>query len=211
MKIETLEVAGFQPALYGMRNPFKSHKLSDTWQGGFTDGFYIGEKDLALAKKLIQSGTEHAKFTRQIQVWANFTMPRYWWQEFDQYHFHVTNSESTMHKLFDKDREIQLSDFQVKEDDILILQMIVNRLNKMRHEFFIEKALGNTDEMNKLLIRAKRILPESYLQMRTVNLSYAEIFNMYSQRKNHRLKEEWQDTFCRWAETLPYFKELYTE
>ena len=52
------------------------------------------------------------------------------------------------------------------------------------------------------------ILPESYLNMRTVNLNYATIRNIVLQRKHHRLKKEWQDTFCKWVTTLPYAKEL---
>ena len=44
--------------------------------------------------------------------------------------------------------------------------------------------------------------------MRTVSTNYAELRTIYHQRKNHRLKEEWQDTCCKWIETLPYAKEL---
>ena len=51
-----------------------------------------------------------------------------------------------------------------------------------------------------------RILPESWLQTRTVTLNYEILRNMYSQRKHHRLTE-WHQ-FCNWIETLPYAKEL---
>ena len=37
-----------------------------------------------------------------------------------------------------------------------------------------------------------------------------ELRNMYFQRENHRLKEEWQDTFCEWVRSLPYAEELIT-
>ncbi len=42
----------------------------------------------------------------------------------------------------------------------------------------------------------------------TYDTNYAEIRNMYLQRKNHRLKEEWTDTFCEWIKNLPYTEEL---
>ena len=32
--------------------------------------------------------------------------------------------------------------------------------------------------------------------------------NIYNQRKHHRLKEEWQEVFCKWCESLPYFTEF---
>ena len=51
-------------------------------------------------------------------------------------------------------------------------------------------------------------IDEGFLQMRTWDTNYAELRNMYFQRRHHRLKEEWIDTFCKWVESLPYAKEL---
>ena len=62
--------------------------------------------------------------------------------------------------------------------------------------------------MNRLLVRAKRMLPEGFEQMRTWDTNYAELRNMYFQRKHHRLQEEWVDKFCKWVESLPYAEEL---
>ncbi|MGL5765928.1 MAG: hypothetical protein ACRCX8_09845, partial [Sarcina sp.] len=59
-----------------------------------------------------------------------------------------------------------------------------------------------------LLVASKRILAEGFLQLRTVNLNYEVIRNIYHQRKHHRLKEEWIYTFCAWAESLPYADEF---
>ncbi len=49
---------------------------------------------------------------------------------------------------------------------------------------------------------------EGFRQMRIWDTNYAELRNMYFQRKNHRLKEEWIDTFCKWVESLPYAEEF---
>ena len=51
-----------------------------------------------------------------------------------------------------------------------------------------------------------QILPNAFLQTRTVSLSYANLRNIYFQRRNHKLKE-WHQ-FCDWVATLPYAKEL---
>lgn len=72
----------------------------------------------------------------------------------------------------------------------------------------IQRTTKDANEMNRLLIRAKRMLPEGFEQMRTWDTNYAELHNMYFQRRHHRLKEEWVDTFCKWVESLPYAKEL---
>lgn len=51
-----------------------------------------------------------------------------------------------------------------------------------------------------------RWLPEGFLQTRTTTMSYANLRNIYFQRRNHKLTE-WHQ-FCDWIITLPYAKEL---
>lgn len=216
MKITNTEVYGFDAALRGMRNPMNSWHLQDSGlrqvvydecRSEFIEvesaeilGF-IGEKDLDLAQRLIKAGPEHCKFLRQIQVWADFNMPLYWWSEFDTYKFNTKNSCSTMHKLLNAKKGIELSDFVYDKLDRQDIEKIVIKLNELRDRYL------ETKEYN-YVIRAKRLLPTSYKQLRTVNTNYAELRNIYFQRKNHRLKEEWQDTFCKWVESLPYAEEL---
>lgn len=200
MKIETKEIAGFIPALHGMRSPMNSWHLNDSYMETH-DKCIIGPNDMNLAKRLIKAGNEHCKFLRQIQVWADFEMPLYWWSEFDTYKFNTKNSCSTMHKLFNAKKEIELDDFVYSKEDINTLNFIISELNSLRQNYL------ETKDFN-YVIRGKRLLPTSFKQKRTVNTNYAELINIYNQRKNHRLKEEWQDVFCKWCEELPYFKEF---
>ena len=200
MNIKTLEVAGIYPALQGMRLPMMSRAKSDTLPS--IEGVCsIGEADMGLCKRLIKGGSEHAKYLRMIQVWADVDMPRYWWSEADTYKFGVKNSESTMHRLLNNQNPITLDLFIYNEEDEDIMQVVVDRLEKLRKEYLQTKDFS-------LVVRAKRILPEGFLQMRTWNTNYAELRNMYHQRKNHRLKEEWQKVFIEWIESLPYAQEL---
>ena len=215
MKITNTEVYGFEASLRGMRNPMDSWHLQDTKRmlgikGKYNDfknndlsyeAIVIGSNDMDLAKRLIKAGNEHCKFLRQIQVWADFEMPLYWWSEFDTYKFNTKNSCSTMHKLFNAKKEIELDDFVYSKEDINTLNFIIMELNSLRKRYL------ETKDFN-YVIRGKRLLPTSFKQKRTVNTNYAELINIYNQRKNHRLKEEWQDVFCKWCEELPYFKEF---
>ena len=215
MKITNTEVYGFEASLRGMRNPMDSWHLQDTKRmlgikGKYNDfknndlsyeAIVIGSNDVDLAKRLIKAGNEHCKFLRQIQVWADFEMPLYWWSEFDTYKFNTKNSCSTMHKLFNAKKEIELDDFVYSKEDINTLNFIIRELNSLRKRYL------ETKDFN-YVIRGKRLLPTSFKQKRTVNTNYAELINIYNQRKNHRLKEEWQDVFCKWCEELPYFKEF---
>ena len=59
-----------------------------------------------------------------------------------------------------------------------------------------------------------RWLPESWLQTRTVTMTYENLFNMIHQRENHKLNE-WSGkdnpkliNFIRFVKTLPYSKEI---
>lgn len=209
MEIKNTEVYGFEAALRGMRNPLNSWGNSDSYYNKENNQYVIGNNDMKLAQSLIKSGSEHCKFLRMIHVSADFDMPRYFWSEFDTYHYNTKNSCSTMHKLLNNDNPITLDMFATCDEDEYIWNEIIVRLEELRLEYKeIQSTTKNVKEMNRLLLRAKRLLPEGLLQMRTVDTNYAELRNMYFQRRNHRLHEEWIDTFCKWVESLPYADEL---
>lgn len=203
MKVELLEIAGFKSAFKGMRNPMNSWDLSDSYINNNGD-FIIGNEDMKLAKKLIRAGKEHRKFLRQIKVWMDIDLPRYVWSEFDTYKYNTKNSCSTMHKLFNQDTELTVEQFLFYDIDKNKLEIIVDWLNGYRQVWLNAK---DSKEKNICLKRAKRLLPEGFLQLRTVDSNYEEIFNIYFQRRHHRLDEEW-GCFCDFAEKLPYFMEF---
>lgn len=234
MNITDTQVFGFERAIHGMRNPMNSWDKSDSEYCAILDfdcdecptnencllhlqsppygselvgygGFVIGKEDLKLAQSLILAGGEHSKFMRMIHVQADVDMPRYWWSEEDTYHFNTKNSCSTMHKLLNNINPITKDLFVTCEEDDDIVEDIVSRLEWMRLCFRESK---DGEYKNRLLVRAKRLLPEGFLQMRTLDTNYAELREEYFQRRNHRLKEEWQGVFCKWVESLPYAKEL---
>ena len=207
MEFKNTEVFNFEGALRGMRNPMNSWDKSDShWS---SSEFIIGNADMKLAQSLILAGNEHSKFMRMIHVCVDVDMPRYFWSEADTYHFGTKNSCSTMHKLLNNNVPITTSLFMTCNEDLDWWKDTVNRLEKMRIEYKkIQQTTKSKKQLDRLLLRAKRMLPEGFLQMRTWDTSYAELRNMYFQRRHHRLKLEWVDTFCKWVESLPYAKEL---
>ena len=68
VNFQTVEIAGFAPAIAGMRHPLKSYDKADSVYD--EDGnLHIGINDYNLAKRLCEAGSpEHAKFLRQIGV-----------------------------------------------------------------------------------------------------------------------------------------------
>ena len=213
MNIQTIEVSGWAGALCGMRNPMDSWAKSDSYYDDDRN-IVIGENDMKLVKSLTSSGPEHAKFLRMIHVQMNVNMPRYWWSEADTYHFNTKNSQSTMHKLLNRNTPITRELFITCEEDEDIVDVLVGRLESLRiaYKDIQKNATGSvkSEKLNHLLLRAKRILAEGFYQMRTMDTTYAEIRTMYFQRRPHRLTEEWLNTFCNWVESLPYAEPLIT-
>lgn len=242
MKFEKTEVWGFEHSFRGLRNPKNSWDRSDSgklyWDGTwyheelknyFTEygvNFYIGENDMKLAQTLIKAGSEHRKFMRQIFVSVDITAPLYWWKEFDTYKVGtVANSTSTMHKLAttpitldcfeidDYDRNLSLAD-NPKDNDGLdnistFEEDIIYVLENIRQKYLETKDKRYWKELI-------RWLPESWLQKRTVTMTYENLLAMCSkgQRRFHKLNE-WsgQDNpnvsnFISWARTLPYAQEV---
>lgn len=120
LKIENVEVIGWEAAIRGMRNPKNSWDKSDSGVkcpykkekccGECQQNFCIGPNDHTLMMQLRNAGTDHRKFMRIIIVYLDITAPLYWWKEFDTYKVGtVANSCSTMHKIAAK--EFTLDDF----------------------------------------------------------------------------------------------------
>lgn len=218
IKIENVEVVGWEHAIRGMRNPMNSWEKSDSYRlypdcGVCPDEwrpFRVGPNDLDLAKRLHNAGTDHRKFMRMIVVYMDITAPLYWWKEFDTYKVGtVANSCSTMHKIHEK--EFTLEDFSCEHlitESKEHLESTIYMLNECR-ELYVNYDKIPPQELDPELTCKKdvwwqmiQLLPSSYNQKRTVMLNYEVLANMYKSRKNHKL-DEWVD-FCKWIESLPY-------
>lgn len=218
IKIENVEIMGWEVAIRGMRNPKNSWEKSDSgWyllgtpdtnpaaanDKYLREKYCIGDNDLDLMTRLSKAGTDHRKFMRMIAVYADITAPLYWWKEFDTYKVGtVANSCSTMHKIGEK--EFEMSDFScehLKPTSIKMMHDIIDILNKYRADY-------NNPEADKLGVKKNywwqmiQLLPSSYNQRRTVMLNYEVLANIYKSRKEHKL-DEWRE-FCKWIESLPY-------
>ena len=220
MKFENTSVYNIYNAILGARNPKNSWNKSDSIFKGYNgkiENTVIGENDLKLLQSLIKAGSEHRKFMRQIGVSVIITAPLYWWKEFDTYKVGtVANSTSTMHKL--ASTPITLDCFEM--DDFEEVN-IFRKNNYLQEEWETSKDFWGEliPHLEQLRIKYNetkdkrfwkeliRLLPESWLQKRTVTMNYENILNMVRHRTNHKLTE-WSESFINWAKTLPYAEEL---
>lgn len=231
IKVENIDVWGFEHAIRGMRNPMNSWDRSDScWTLKEDESpinpndepfFEVGKNDLDLMRRLYKAGTEHRKYLRQIFVSMDITAPLYWWKEMDQYRINVTtNSCSTMHKIAAK--EFELDDFSWEQllntgCDLIeytwqngLFKKMVQPLQLLT-DFIIpslnvcrEKYIETKDK--KYWWQLIQLLPSSYNQRRTITMNYENAITIIKQRTGHKL-DEWNN-FVAFLHGLPYVEEI---
>lgn len=73
--------------------------------------------------------------------------------------------------------------------------MTIRCLNELRERYLsLEKQEGMDEERERVWLNIWQLLPQSFVQRRTVMLNYEVLANICRQRKNHRLPE-WRE-FC---------------
>lgn len=222
LKVENVEVLGWEHAIRGMRNPKNSWAKSDSGPecpyekekccGECQQNFCIGPNDKQLMMALRNAGTDHRKFMRMITVYLDITAPLYWWKEFDTYKVGtVANSCSTMHKIAEK--EFTLENFSCEHllsywGEEKVNPTIIYPCTPMQH---LNQTIACLNVCRKKYLETKdkkywwqmiQLLPSSYNQRRTVMLNYEVLVNIYKSRRHHKL-DEWH-TLCDRIESLPY-------
>lgn len=222
LKVENVEVLGWEHAIRGMRNPKNSWAKSDSGPecpyekekccGECQQNFCIGPNDKQLMMALRNAGTDHRKFMRMITVYLDITAPLYWWKEFDTYkEGTVANSCSTMHKIAEK--EFTLENFSCEHllsywGEEKVNPTIIYPCTPMQH---LNQTIACLNVCRKKYLETKdkkywwqmiQLLPSSYNQKRTVMLNYEVLANIYKSRRHHKL-DEWH-TLCDRIESLPY-------
>lgn len=190
IKVENIDVYGFETAIRGMRNPMNSWDKSDSYYepANFCDKSYVvGDDDIALMRKLYRGGTEHRKYSRQIWVGMDITTNHIVWAEFDTYKVGVTrNSCSKMHKIHVKGFEPD--DFS-HEGISEVGGFAEEHFHKTLEVLEKLRVLFNTTHEKKYWRAMLELLPMGYNLRATVTMNYENVFNIIRQRSNHKMFE----------------------
>ena len=175
IKANKIDEAGYNVALlgFGMAMKPRSAQLNEWWN--IKRQQQVQKTAIANAGR----GKGHDKFLRMIQTWWHLDMTRFLSQEFATYKIGTTTSSaSTMHRLCYEPLTIN-SFFTDALDyhDIVCLQQLINRINRAIN--------------NEQLLKAKSMLPESYMLEQIWNANYAVLNCIIAQRHNHRMSG-WQ-------------------
>ena len=177
---------------------------------------FIGPNDLNLIERMTLAGTDESKFLRQIFISMDITAPLSFWKEFDTYKVGtVANSCSTMHTLDKKPITKDMFSFDCPEswpneywDDewpsdlkTSLPDETIETLEWLRQRY--------KETKNKVYWRYLiDLLPDGFMQKRTVTLNYQVARAMYFARRYHK-KMEWRD-LCKVFADLPYAQNTIT-
>ena len=139
-----------------------------------------------------------------IHVKMDITATLYWWKDYDTYKVGtVANSCSTMHKIQESFFTTDMFSCEhLDEQGMNLLQLTCDYLNSQR------KTFNDSNKLDKMAwYRMIQMLPSSYEQKRTVDLSYEVVFNILQARSNHRLFE-FRELCADELMKLPYIAEI---
>lgn len=189
LEISNVKVYDLRESVIASRNPFRTEQVE------YTDEEF--EKSLPRAIQLANTpnGSGHSNWLKGVRVSFDLKYPNYISPELQRYNFvDIVSSASKMHKLINMDMDICFNKYVLPERKAHMKFLIEKYKQEKSYENFMY-VLSNCPMGIELFMRCST----NYLQLKTI----------YHQRKNHKLKEDWVDGFCKnFIEQLPYAKEL---
>ena len=157
------------------------------------------EASLPRAIKLANTpqGSGHSTFLCGIRVAFDIKYPAYFSPELQRYHFNdIVCSSSKMHRLVNMNMDLCFNEY-VTEDSKSMMKNLIQIYNRDKSYENFMRVLSNCPLGIELFMRCTT----NYLALRTI----------YHQRKNHKLKTDWVEGFCKnFVEKLPYANEFIT-
>lgn len=139
-----------------------------------------------------KTGTGHDNFLNGCIVQFDLSFTIKTWTEAERYHFFdFVSSQSTMHRIAQMDVRKQCNEY--------VTENTIREVERLKEEY-----LANPTAENYLTLLYN--VPVGFRLTARMTTNYRQLKTIYQQRKTHRLPE-WRE-FCRWCETLPYFKEI---
>lgn len=211
MKVENVRIYDLEESLIASGYPMRTMATQDR---------DLDEKDIKrghnLSKACDTGNGAHGQFMTGIRVSFDLTFTNKAWVEAERYRFlEFVSSQSTMHRITKFNLREQYNEYvdpriidimEEKIADYNHLQEKIKEFEKTNNYFNDEiyKILKN--KVNNLYLEILYSNPAGFNLTARMTTNYRCLKNIYIQRKNHRLPE-WRE-FCKWIETLPYFKEL---
>ena len=210
VEISNIKVYDLNESIIACRNAMRlqpSDYFEDpgcaTWTGKTADQIEDWNKSLERAIKLAQSPSNsgHANFLTGIVVNFDIKYPNYISPEMQRYHFfQIVTSSSKMHTL------TKMADDPSRYNKY-VTQKSLDQMKELQDSFNMACETGSIDDQYEAFMRLVSNCPQGIELFMRVSTNYMQLRNIYAQRKNHKLKEDW-GAFCKMIESLPYAKEF---
>lgn len=155
------------------------------------------EASLKRATTLAQAkrGSGHDNWLKGVRVSFDIKYPGYFTPELQRYNFmDIVTSSSKMHRIMQMDMDACFNKYVTDISKTQMRQLVDAYNRDATYENFM-KVVSNCPMGVELFMRCST----NYLQLKTI----------YHQRRNHKLREDWGEAFCKdFIEQLPYAKEF---
>lgn len=208
LEIKNVEVYGINRAVNAISNSYTAGEINTARE--------MTEDDLRRARRQgsnCDGHQSHDGFLKGITVVFDIKYPLYWTPEFQRYHFaDIIMSQSTMHSL-DKFLSGDVDCFnkyvarETKNTVHKLYSELVAIQNTKIDKFGPEARELHAKSLYDAFMRLRSNLPCGFEMWETVTTNYLELKTIWTQRHNHKLREDWGE-FCRVIEGLPCFKEF---
>ena len=142
-----------------------------------------------------KSGSGHDNWLKGVRVSFDIKYPGYFTPELQRYNFmDIVTSSSKMHRIMQMDMGTCFNKYVTEYSKNQMKDLVDDYNRDPSYENFMA-VISNCPMGLELFMRCST----NYLQLKTI----------YHQRKNHKLKEDWVESFCKnFIEQLPYAKEF---
>lgn len=181
------------------------------------------EQSLERAKKLAQTpnSSGHQTFLSGIRVSFDIKYPNYISPELQRYHWvDIVTSASKMHRLMEMDLDMVCNEYVTQKSIDNMRELIQMYKDIKNDDNFVGYSCYLRNGVRKYTASKQKALywafmkcisncPQGIELFMRCSTNYLQLKNIYHQRKNHKLIEDWQEGFCQdFVEKLPYFEEF---
>lgn len=215
LEVKNVKVYDLEESVIASRNAMRTEMPEYTLQEF--------EESLKRAVKLANTpnGSGHQTFLSGIRVSFDLKYPNYISPELQRYHFFdIVTSSSKMHRLVHMDLDMCCNEY-VTDESIKEMRRHINVYNMIKNDEGIDswvfcprngkvrRAENRQDALYYAFMMCISNCVQGIELFMRCSTNYQQLKTIFHQRKNHKLKEDWGEGFCRdFIEKLPYAKEF---
>jgi hypothetical protein len=147
-------------------------------------------------------GSGHSNFRKGFRVSFDIKYPNYFTPELQRYSFmDIVTSSSKMHRLVKMDMDACFNKYVTQDAKEMMKRYIA--------EYNLVAETGDKDAIYRAFMKVISNCPLGVELFMRCSTNYEQLATIYRQRRHHRLREDWQEGFCKnFIEKLPFAKEL---